>query len=81
MLPPDALVYAFSHGQFMQALRIALLYPQWTAEQRMAHFWDFDSRHPILNTAQLEACYHEGAWHLANPTFHPSHCAAAAQLE
>lgn len=61
-LPAGARVYAFSHGQFMQAVRVALLYPQWTAQQQMAHFWPFNTAHPILNTDKLEVTLHDGRW-------------------
>lgn len=61
-LPADALVYAFSHGQFMQAVRLSLLYPTWSARQKMAHFWPFNVEHPILNADQLEACFTAGRW-------------------
>lgn len=61
-LPADALVYAFSHGQFMQAVRVSLLNSDWTSQQRMAHFWPFNSRYPILNVDQLEARYANGRW-------------------
>lgn len=61
-LPPNALVYAFSHGQFMQAVRVTLSYPTWTARQKMAHFWPFNARFPILNIDQLEAVYDAGIW-------------------
>ena len=61
-LPSDALVYAFSHGQFMQAVRQSLLHPTWTAQQKMAHFWAFNTAHPILNADQLEISFVEGRW-------------------
>ena len=64
-LPPDALVYAFSHGQFMQALRMVLLFPDWTSRQRMENFWPFNIRHPVLNCDKLEARYQGGAWSTA----------------
>ncbi|RZL62866.1 MAG: histidine phosphatase family protein [Variovorax sp.] len=61
-LPPDALVYAFSHGQFMQAVRVSLLFPKWAAEQKMAHFWPFNVRFPILNVDRLEATFDGKHW-------------------
>lgn len=51
---PGSLVYAFGHGQFMQALRLTLLYPHWSAQEQMRSFWPFNERHPILNTARME---------------------------
>lgn len=61
-LPPDALVYAFSHGQFMQALRVSLLYPHWTAQQQMAHFWPFNARHPVVNGERMGVRWVQGRW-------------------
>lgn len=63
--PLDALVYAFSHGQFMQALRMVLLFPQWTPRQRMANFWPFNIQNPILNADKLEVHYRNGIWSTA----------------
>lgn len=61
-LPADALVYAFSHGQFMQAVRISLLYPDWTAQRRMAHFWPFNAQYPILNADLLKVHHTHDCW-------------------
>lgn len=61
-LPAEALVYAFSHGQFMQAVRVALLFPAWTASQKMAYFWPFNTRYPILNVERLEAVFDGRNW-------------------
>lgn len=61
-LPSDALVYAFSHGQFMQAVRQSVLHPTWTAQQKMAHFWAFNTQQPILNADQVEASFEAGRW-------------------
>lgn len=61
-LPQDALVYAFSHGQLIQAVRQSLLHPTWTAQQKMAHFWAFSAAHPILNADALEVRFGEGRW-------------------
>lgn len=61
-MPPDTLVYAFSHGQFIQAVRVSLLYPDWTSQQKMAHFWPFNTKYPFLNTEQLEVRWTDGRW-------------------
>ena len=61
-LPADTLVFAFSHGQFMQAVRVSLLYSDWTSQQKMAHFWPFNAKYPILNTDQLEVRWADGRW-------------------
>jgi probable phosphoglycerate mutase len=61
-LPPDALVYAFSHGQFIQAMRMLLLHPQWSAKEKMANFWAFNTQHPVLNVDKVEVRYANGVW-------------------
>jgi len=61
-LPDGALVYAFGHGQFMQALRLTLLFPHWSAQEQMRCFWPFNEMHPILNTARLELERRAGLW-------------------
>src|SRR5262249_44301206 len=61
-LPRDALVYAFSHGQFMQAVRISLLHPAWSSQRKMAHFWPFNAKFPILNCERLEASFDSRLW-------------------
>jgi broad specificity phosphatase PhoE len=69
-LPSDALIYAFSHGQFMQAVRQSLLHPTLTPQQKMAIFWTFNTEHPILNADLLEVCFEAGQWstHLSKGT-------------
>ena len=66
-LPAGDLVYAFSHGQFMQSLRVALLHPGWSGEALMRHFWPFNQAHPILNVDQLVVTRRQGMWHTAAP--------------
>ena len=61
-MPDGALVYAFGHGQFMQALRLTLLFPHWSAQEQMRCFWPFNQQHPILNTARMELEHLEGVW-------------------
>jgi broad specificity phosphatase PhoE len=61
-LPEDALVYAFSHGGFMQAVRVSLLHPAWSSKQKMAHFSPFHAKFPILNCATLEASFDSRRW-------------------
>jgi len=36
-LGDGATVYAFSDGQFLQAVRLRLMHPTWTAQQKIAH--------------------------------------------
>ncbi len=48
-LPDDSLVYAFSHGQFMQAVRVLLSHPGLPDKAIMQVFADDHDRHPIAN--------------------------------
>lgn len=61
-LPPSSLIYAFSHGQFMQALRVVLTYPLWTAKQKMENFWAFNARYPIHNAQTMEVVLAGQVW-------------------
>jgi broad specificity phosphatase PhoE len=61
-LPQDAVVYAFSHGHFMQAVRVSLLYPRWSSKQKMAHFCAFHAKFPILNCDRLETSFDSRRW-------------------
>lgn len=65
-LEPGSLVYAFSHGQFMQALRLRLMFPEWSSKQLMQRFWSFDKEHPILNAALVIAHRQESTWALVD---------------
>jgi len=66
-LPDGALVYAFGHGQFMQALRLTLLFPHWSAQEQMRCFWPFNEMHPILNTARIEIERQAQSWRVVAP--------------
>jgi broad specificity phosphatase PhoE len=48
-LQPGSRVLLFTHGHFMQALRHVLLYPEWTARQKMQHFRAYDERRKVKN--------------------------------
>jgi broad specificity phosphatase PhoE len=63
----DARVYAFGHGQFMQAMRLSLLHPEWTSRQRMARFRAFDVRYPIHNVDRFDLRRTDGRWTTAAP--------------
>lgn len=54
-LPQGALIYAFSHGQFMQAARLRLMFPRWSSKRIMERFWSFDRESPIANTGVVIA--------------------------
>jgi broad specificity phosphatase PhoE len=62
-LNPGALAFAFSHGQFMQAVRISLLFPHWDNKQKMEHFWLFDQENPVQNVGLVDATQtRQGRW-------------------
>jgi broad specificity phosphatase PhoE len=48
-----SLVYAFSHGQFMQAARMRLMLPTWSSKELMRRFWAFDKENPIPNGGSI----------------------------
>jgi broad specificity phosphatase PhoE len=50
-LPTGSRVFVFTHGQFMQALQLAVIFPSDTDAAQMARFRDFDREHPIRNCA------------------------------
>jgi broad specificity phosphatase PhoE len=65
-LDSDALILAFSHGQFIQALRVSLLFPHWDNKQKMEHFWSFNEENPILNADLINTIYTpQGQWMLS----------------
>lgn len=49
LVSSNKLVLAFSHGQFMQVLRITLMHPEWSHQQKMTYFLAFNEKYPILN--------------------------------
>ena len=60
--PPDALVYAFSHGYFMQAVRMAIEHPHLPPHERMRSFLpDYDPR-PFRNTDKLPLAWNGTLW-------------------
>jgi probable phosphoglycerate mutase len=62
-LDPASLVLAFSHGQFMQALRVSLMFPSWSEKQKMEHYWPFNRQYPIRNCDLMEATMRsQGQW-------------------
>lgn len=60
----DRLVLAFSHGQFMQVLRITLMYPEFSNMQKMAYFCEFNEKYPILNIECLHIEKKNNQWKL-----------------
>ena len=48
-LPNGSRVFVFTHGQFMQALRLAVIFPDDADAAQMARFRNFDREQPIRN--------------------------------
>ena len=60
----DSPVLLFTHGHFMQALRHTLLFPHWTAEQKMMNFRAYDEANKVLNTELITVGFEDGKWRL-----------------
>jgi len=63
-LPDDAEVFLFSHGQFMQAVRQSVGLAGQSDADKMAQFWPFDQRSPVLNCQKLVLGHRQGQWHV-----------------
>jgi broad specificity phosphatase PhoE len=59
-------VLVFSHGQFIQAVRMLVLYPDATDRQRMEHFWRADGRPAIRNAELVETTWSCGRWQISS---------------
>jgi broad specificity phosphatase PhoE len=57
-------VLLFTHGHFMQALRHTLLWPEWTAAEKMANFRNFDDAHRVKNTETIRTELKDGEWRI-----------------
>ena len=53
-------VALFSHGQFIQAVRMTLMFPGASDAQKMASFWPFDQRSPVRNGQKVELAWGHG---------------------
>jgi broad specificity phosphatase PhoE len=62
-MPENALVYVFSHGQFIQATRSIVIDSRLSSRQKMQKFW---GKHiPVIgNTELVELRTQLGAWQL-----------------
>ncbi len=60
----DSHVLAFSHGQFIQAVRVIVLYPDATDSQRMEHFRRADGIPAVRNAELVELEFEEKGWQL-----------------
>ena len=63
-LPDGERVLLFTHGHFIQALRHVLLFPHWTAEQKMQNFRVYDEENRVKNTELITLQWKEGKWRL-----------------
>jgi broad specificity phosphatase PhoE len=61
-LEVDAPVVLFTHGHFMQALRHVVMFPEWTAGEKMLHFRAFDERTKVQNTQLVTAKFDGSGW-------------------
>ena len=60
-MPDDALVYVFSHGQFIQAVRSLVIDVELTERNKMRKFWGKDS--PAIANAELVGLsFDSGVW-------------------
>jgi hypothetical protein len=53
-------IFIFSHGQFIQAVRHTVMFPEWTDTQKMEHFWPS----PVLNGQKIEVELAAEGWRL-----------------
>ena len=61
-LPETTLAYLFSHGQFIHAVRVLLLYPGATAEEQMQRFWQPDGKPAVQNGERVAIEWSNGLW-------------------
>ena len=60
-LPAESLVYVFSHGQFIQAVRSLAIDVALSETEKMRKFWGKESP-AIANAEQVELRWNAGAW-------------------
>ena len=60
-MPEDALVYVFSHGQFIQAVRSLIIDAELSEQDKMQKFWGKGSP-AIANTELVELSFEGGVW-------------------
>jgi len=61
-LPEDRQVLIFSHGQFIQAVRMVILHPGATDRQRMEHFWGEDGLPAVQNAELVSLIWEADTW-------------------
>lgn len=60
-LPVESLVYVFSHGQFIQAVRSSIVDAELTDQEKMRKFWGKGSP-AIANAELVELSFDAGIW-------------------
>jgi broad specificity phosphatase PhoE len=55
-------VLLFSHGHFIQAVRLVVLHPEWTDREKMQQFLAFDEAHWVQNTQRVTADFDGMSW-------------------
>ena len=60
-MPEEALVYVFSHGQFIQAVRSVVIDSELSSREKMRRFWRKGSP-AIANAERVELFCHGGVW-------------------
>lgn len=69
-MPEDAVVYLFSHGQFIQALNLLVRYEGMTEGEIMRMFPSYDRERPIGNGNRLTLMKgQEDAFHVTGPRY------------
>jgi 2,3-bisphosphoglycerate-dependent phosphoglycerate mutase len=69
-MPDDALVYVFSHGQFIQAARSLVIDTALSSREKMRKFWGKESP-AVANVERVELWSENGIWHQAA---YPARC-------
>jgi len=64
MMETQTPVLLFTHGHFIQALRLTVLHPEWTDRQKMREFMAFDDAHWVQNTQQVRAEFDGKLWRI-----------------
>lgn len=55
-------VMVFTHGHFIQALRLTVLHPEWTPTKKMREFRAFDDAYWVQNTQVVTAEFNGTLW-------------------
>jgi broad specificity phosphatase PhoE len=61
-MPEEALVYVFSHGQFIQAVRSLVVDAELSDREKMNKFWRKGEPPAVANAERIEMQIREGAW-------------------